>query len=135
MRQNSQRPYRWRRRSTLLLAALAGLIAGCDGPISAPAGEPAATQMRPTDFWLGRWVGVEGNYLDIAPKGEKYRVTIQELDGVGTYDGVGEGAAIRFTRRGAEERLTPGDGAATGLKYLADKDTCLIVKEGEGFCR
>lgn len=40
-----------------------------------------------------------------------------------------------FERGGETLRLTAGDGDATGLRYLFGKQDCLIVAEGEGYCR
>ncbi len=129
-------------RRTLAPLCLAIVLQACgraEPPIApeapAPAPFAAAPAQRPTDAWIGRWIGLEGNYLDIAPRGDGYAVTVQELDGLGTYDGEIAGEGIRFTRRGVNERIVAGDGAATGLRYLFDKDNCLIIRAGEGFCR
>lgn len=119
-----------------VLLALA--LAGCDPPprmieTPPPVEQPAAD--RPTDAWIGRWIGTEGTYLDIAPQGQGYALTINELDGLGTYAGEPQGAAIVFTRRGVEERLTAGTGEETGLKHLLERSNCLVIRYGEGFCR
>jgi hypothetical protein len=55
--------------------------------------------------WVGRWPGPEGTWLDIS-----------------VADGV-------------RESLRATDGAGTGMKWLAGKTTCLVVRPGEGFCR
>jgi hypothetical protein len=36
------------------------------------------------DDWLGRWVGPEGTFLDLARKGAGYVITIQSLHGADT---------------------------------------------------
>jgi hypothetical protein len=87
--------------------------------------------------WNGKWVGVEGLVLVIAPgptaETRKLRVTL--LDGTSDYIGTVADGAIKFVRGGKTETIHAGTGAETGLKYLADKDDCLIIKSGEGFCR
>ena len=92
--------------------------------------------------YLGHWVGVEGMMLDVArtAKDGKFRLTMKwDLDHKGTFIGygVGEPAApgIAFTRSGEQLVLRQSDGNATGLKYLAGKYDCLMVKSGEGYCR
>ena len=92
---------------------------------------------RPTDAWVGHWVGVEGLVLDIAKADApgSYRLHIALLDGPEDHRGRADGAVIRFTRAGKEEVIRHTDGQATGLKYLAGKTDCLTIKAGEGFCR
>ena len=120
----------------LLLATLA--LAGCDRA-EAPAPTVANTAaVMEKDEMLGRWVGVEGMVLDVAAAGApgRYALTMQwDLDHRGRFDGTARGDTIVFTRDGVQETLRPTDGAATGLKYLADKKRCLTVKAGEGYCR
>jgi heat shock protein HslJ len=87
------------------------------------------------DQWLGRWEGVEGTYLRLAKKGDKYVVEIRDLDGSKTFEGFGDGNRIRFTRDGKTEFISAGDGRATGMKWLADKKNCLLTRQGEGWCR
>ena len=91
----------------------------------------------PTDEWAGKWVGVEGLFLDIAPTARQsyYDLTVGLLDGVEHYEGVAQGEAIRFTRNGVQETIRPASGDETGLKWLAGKTNCLVIKPGEGFCR
>ncbi|GAA4768236.1 hypothetical protein GCM10023219_12690 [Stakelama sediminis] len=93
----------------------------------------------PYDKWVGRWLGVEGMYLDIekAPEGgDLYTLKMQyDLDHHGTFEGRATPQGIAFTRPDGRHVLRPGDGKATGLKYLADKQDCLIVQSGEGYCR
>lgn len=100
------------------------LLAGC--------GEGAALPARD---WAGRWNGPEGTYLEIAPKNEGYDVTIRNLDGPVTYHGTGTPNGIVFERDGVNEAIKSGNGQDTGMKWLAGKENCLVVKPGEGFCR
>ncbi|MEP9358223.1 hypothetical protein [Sphingomonas sp. KR3-1] len=88
--------------------------------------------------WVGRWKGVEGTYLKVS-KGKDagtYKLEMQyTLDDKGTFDGKGTNTGIAFTRPDGDHVLTPSDGDATGLKWLAGKKDCLTVKSGEGYCR
>lgn len=135
-----------------MLPALCLLLAACgSGPATAdadlPKGNalpppdlellPESEEARPTDGWLGRWTGVEGTYLDIAARDDGgYALTMQyTLDQSGTFAGRAEGEAILFERDGRTERLRPGTGEETGMKWLLDKRDCLVVREGEGYCR
>ena len=100
------------------------------------AADPATAPHRFAD-WAGKWIGVEGMFVTITP-GEpgKYKLEMQsDLDTKGSYDGEDSEHGIKF-KRGAEElSLRRGSGDETGLKYLAGKKECLIVKQGEGYCR
>jgi hypothetical protein len=147
-----------KRMGTLLASAM--LISGCGGNTPAenvaaaenaaaalPAGNampppdydtvPPSETALPTDAWVGKWIGVEGLVLDIQPGSEagKYRLDVTLLDGTETYEGTGEGDRISFTRNGVAETIRPATGDETGLKYLAGKQNCLMIKQAEGFCR
>lgn len=96
----------------------------------------AATPL-PTDAWTGKWVGVEGLALDInklATPGQ-YDLAVTLMDGTDQYVGKADGDVITFTRNGVTETIRKVRGSETGLKYLADKQNCLMIKSGEGFCR
>lgn len=91
-----------------------------------------------TSRWTGRWIGVEGMVLDIAPTPTPGRYTLAmqwDLDHKGKFDGIATGDTIMFDRGGIRETLRPTNGDATGLKYLFGKTDCLTVKPGEGYCR
>jgi len=99
------------------------------GPVS------AATQKD----YLGRWVGVEGMYLEVAAK-PNGGVTLDmrwglDDDMAGKFDGSVTAEGLRFTRKGVAETARRTDGDATGLKWLAGKTDCLMVNPGEGYCR
>ena len=144
----------------MILASAAALVllAGC-GKAEAPAPAPADTtttevpdETVPTETataedpataphrfasWAGKWIGVEGMYATITP-GEpgKYKLEMQsDLDTKATYDGTDSEHGIKFKRGTEELSLRRGNGDETGLKYLAGKKECLIVKSGEGYCR
>jgi hypothetical protein len=44
-------------------------------------------------------------------------------------------AGIEFVRGGNTEVIHATDGVGTGMKWLVDKNNCLVVRPGEGFCR
>ncbi|MGQ3137550.1 MAG: hypothetical protein ACT6Q5_03195 [Sphingopyxis solisilvae] len=105
-------------------------------PEGAEATDPATAPHRFAS-WAGKWTGVEGMYATITPAAPgKYKLEMQsDLDTKGTYDGEDSEHGIKV-KRGAEElSLHRGSGDETGLKYLAGKKECLIVKSGEGYCR
>ena len=98
----------------------------------------AAPKPKPAPDYTGRWIGVEGMVLDVAPTATvgHYTLTMQwDLDNKGKFDGIATGDTIAFDRGGVRETLRPTNGDATGLKYLAGKTDCLTVKPGEGYCR
>ncbi|AZF55165.1 hypothetical protein C4J85_4718 [Pseudomonas sp. R4-34-07] len=131
-----------------VLSALA-LLSACDKtPKEAPKTAPASVQATlvpetpPTDKWVGKWIGVEGLNLNIAKDDSigrgHYLLTMQyglDADASGTFKGQATDDGIAFTRPDGPQVLRAGDGAATGLKWLADKKDCLIVASGEGYCR
>ena len=102
----------------------------------AEATDPATAPHRFAD-WAGKWTGVEGMYATITPtEPGKYKLEMQsDLDTKGTYDGEDSEHGIKFKRGSEELSLRRGSGDETGLKYLAGKKECLIVKSGEGYCR
>lgn len=109
---------------------------GNDDAMPDPSDNVAAAPL-PTDAWVGKWIGVEGLVLNIQPSGEKrhYVLSVTLLDGTKSYDGVADGDVIRFTRDGRPESIRAATGDETGLKWLAGKQNCVMIKQGEGFCR
>jgi hypothetical protein len=96
----------------------------------------AAGRTAATDAWLGRWNGPEGTFLLLEKAGgEGYSVTVQNLDGPRVFRGTAIGDRIEFDRDGVTKSVRPTDGAATGMKWLADKADCLTIRYGEGYCR
>lgn len=113
---------------TLCVAAVPLLLAGCVTSGSEQDG-------RVTEQWQGRWNGPEGTYLDITGTPADYRLTIADLDGPRRFVGRAQGGQIVFVRDGVLERIRASDGEATGMKWLLDKQNCLTVRSGEGYCR
>ena len=97
--------------------------------------ETVAKVSPTTDQSLGQWDGPERAFLRLSKDGDKYMVLIQDLDGPKAFNGVEEHGRIRFVRDGKTEYIFAGDGAATGMKWLADKKSCLMTRPGEGWCR
>lgn len=107
-------------------------------PSASPTGSPAADDKKVSkvDAWAGKWTGVEGTYLNLTKKGDKYTVEIANLDGPKTYEGTAKGDTIEFTRNGKTETIKTATGAETGMKHLEKETNCLVVTKGsEGFCR
>lgn len=104
-------------------------------PVATPTPRPStATAARD---YAGRWIGVEGTYLNVTPTGPNTAsLEMQyDLDNKGTYPASVTPEGLRFTRNGETLLLRPSDGDATGLKWLAGKKDCLTVRSGEGYCR
>ncbi|MBW4331883.1 hypothetical protein KY084_13500 [Stakelama sp. CBK3Z-3] len=107
------------------------------------AGNAIAGPVKPGryDDWIGKWVGVEGTYLDIKKPTDEdseadYELTMQyDLDHKGTFDGTATDHGIAFSRPDGNHVLKKATGDQTGLKYLAGKRNCVMVKQGEGYCR
>ena len=89
----------------------------------------------PHAAWMGKWTGPEGTYMDLSRRDDGYAVVITNLDGPITFEGHTTPLGIGFEREGKMELIKAGDGAATGMKWLADKKDCLVINSGEGFCR
>jgi len=107
-------------------------------PPATPPATPNPSDTAPMEAeYLGRWVGVEGMYLNVTKKpGGGVSLDMQwDLDHKGTFDGSVTAEGLRFTRDGVAETAVRTNGDATGLKYLAGKKNCLTVKPGEGYCR
>ena len=105
-------------------------------------GAPAAAtdaKGEPARFadWAGKWIGPEGMYVIIKPTAEKkFALEMQsDLDTLGNYEGLAVEHGIEFKRGSETLTLTRTDGDGTGMKWLAGKKECLVVKEGEGYCR
>jgi hypothetical protein len=116
------------------------LLVGCSKqdptalpPTQAPSA-PERTEIT-ADKWLGQWNGPEGTYLRIAGGKGRYEVTVRNLDGPRSFPGLAADNRIEFERDGVKESLKATNGQGTGMKWLADKSDCLVVRPGEGYCR
>lgn len=88
-----------------------------------------------TDQWVGTWYGPEGTFLKLAGSDGKYKLTIQNLDGPRSFEGVSTGNQIQFERDGLKELIRATNGKNTGMKWLSEKSNCLTIRYGEGYCQ
>lgn len=139
-------PNRFQIATALAIAALTAACApaaqndaGADDNAVAVAPATTAVADAPMSYaeWAGKWVGVEGMFVEITPtEGGGYSLAMQsDLDTRGTYVGSDAPGGIAFERGGQQLLLKAATGDQTGLKYLAGKSDCLMVAEGEGYCR
>jgi hypothetical protein len=98
-------------------------------PVANDLGTPVA------DGWVGEWRGPEGTSLRIRKQEVGYELVITNLDGPREFPGVAADEVIEFERDGVTETLRAGNGDATGMKWLAGKKDCLLLRAGEGWCR
>jgi hypothetical protein len=126
----------WKRRYPLWIAIGAVLAGGCSeqGASTSPV-DPTSQVAVTTDAWLGQWTGPEGTFLLIAGGQGTYELTIRNLDGPQTFGGRAVEGGIEFQRAGITEVIRTTDGVGTGMKWLVDKQNCLVVRPGEGYCR
>ena len=117
-------------------AAASAMRPALPPPDMGPA-EPVANDLGSAvaDAWVGEWKGPEGTSLRITKEQVGYAVVVTNLDGPREFAGVAGNDVLQFERDGVTEALRAGDGQATGMKWLADKKDCLVVKAGEGYCR
>jgi hypothetical protein len=125
---------------SILLMLILALALGCtnkgtgsevkrDQSIGIPEVAPA------TDAWVGQWNAPEGTYLQITGGKGVYEITIKNLDQARIFQGSSVNDHIEFQRDGVTESLRSGSGDETGMKWLAGRADCLVIKLGEGFCR
>ena len=123
---------------------------GTTAPAASPAGSPAAIpSVTPVDpkamtgaptakavALEGKWPGVEGTYLNVTKKGDKYQVEIKDLDKVNTYDGFAKGDTIQFKRNDKLDTIKAATAEETGMKWLQGEKNCVVITKGsEGYCR
>ena len=131
----------------LAVAISLSLLGACKKAEDTKAADTATETVAVTDetvpealdvtAWAGKWTGPEGLYVSITPAADgKIGLEMQsDLDTKASYEGTATADGISFKR--GEETLTlkKATGDETGLKYLAGKKDCLMVKSGEGYCR
>src|SRR5688572_17256088 len=111
--------------------------AASTSPAASPTASPAtiATAGK-AEMLVGRWPGVEGTYLDVSKKGDKFSIEIKDLDKAETYEGTAKGDLIEFSRKGKIETIRTASGAETGMKGFEKETNCVVVTKGkEGFCK
>lgn len=111
-------------------------------PAASPAASPSVDPRAVVDSkdnagaLEGRWPGVEGAYLNVAKKGDKYAIEIKNLDKPETFEGTAKGGTIEFTRKGKTETIKTATGDETGMKWLAGEKNCVVINKGsEGYCK
>jgi hypothetical protein len=101
-----------------------------------PACTTPASNDALADSWRGQWTGPEGTMLLITGSQGEYEVVVRNLDGPLAFAGHSVVNGIEFTRDGTVELIRATDGQGTGMKWLAEKQDCLVIRKGEeGFCR
>jgi hypothetical protein len=119
-------------------AASASASSSSSSAMTAAASEAASSavsNMADVSSLLGKWTGVEGTSLNITQVGSTYAVTITNLDGPRNFTGAAVQGGISFERDGTVFLIHHGTGAQTGMKWLADKQDCVVVAPNEGYCR
>ncbi len=123
----------------LALIGMTLMLSTCSDKPAEPVATEVVKDIHPipnaTHQWLGQWNGPEGTFLRLEADDGKYTVTIQNLDGPRSFEGVSSGDTIRFERDGIQESIHASNGAETGMKWLSEKSNCLTVRAGEGYCR
>jgi hypothetical protein len=96
----------------------------------------APTPSLTAQDYLGHWQGVEGTSMTIAPAGAgKFTVVITDLDRSKSSIAELKKDGLHMQRGGMAHVIVPGNGDATGMKWLAGKTNCLVVAAHEGYCR
>lgn len=97
---------------------------------------PAAAPSAKVTALEGKWPGVEGTYLNVTKKGDKYSVEIKNLDKAESFEGVAKGDTIEFKRKDKMETIKAATAEETGMKWLAGEKNCVVITKGsEGYCR
>jgi hypothetical protein len=109
-------------------------------PVSSPVASPVATDGKPVagkaDTLVGQWPGVEGTFLKVEKKGEKFDIEIKNLDGSKKFEGTAKGDVIEFTRNGKTETIKTASAEETGMKWLKGEKNCVVITKGsEGYCK
>jgi hypothetical protein len=108
-------------------------------PVSSPAGSPVndgKVVAGKADTLVGQWPGVEGTYLKVDKKGDKYEIEIKNLDGSKKYEGTAKGDVIEFARNDKTETIKSATAEETGMKWLKGEKNCVVITKGsEGYCK
>lgn len=109
-------------------------------PVASPTGSPAAKDDKAVagkaDTLVGQWPGVEGTFLKVEKKGEKFDIEIKNLDGSKKFEGTAKGDVIEFTRNGKTETIKTATAEETGMKWLKGEKNCVVITKGsEGYCK
>ena len=113
---------------------------GDNKPVATEAERTSAIQNGSTPTaakYLGKWDGADGAYVIVdAKKGDDVALDMRwDGDKIGAFDGTVTPRGISFIRAGKPLTLTPTTGGATGVDALSGKQDCLMVTQGEAYCR
>jgi len=109
-------------------------------PVASPAVSPSVkedkTAALKADALVGQWPGVEGTFVKVEKKGDKYEIEIKNLDGSKKFEGTAKGNAIEFIRNGKTETIKLATADETGMKWLKGEKNCVVITKGsEGYCK
>lgn len=109
-------------------------------PVASSTGSPAVKDDKAVagkaDSLVGQWPGVEGTFLKVEKKGEKFDIEIKNLDGSKKFEGTAKGPVIEFTRGAKTETIRAATAEETGMKWLSGKKDCVVITKGsEGYCK
>ena len=131
-------------RQTILVSATISLclLSACQKPDDTKTetvlvADETVPEVLDVSAWAGKWIGPEGLFVEIKP-GADGNIGLEmqsDLDTKASYEGTATADGISFQRGGETLTLKKATGDETGLKYLAGKNDCLMVKSGEGYCR
>ena len=116
------------------------ILNACDDRKTSPipskaASSPSKESSLNADNLLGKWIGPEGTFLQLAGGDGNYEIIIQNLDGPRTFQGRAAGNQIEFERDGVKYSLHASTGLETGMKWLSEKSICVMISAGEGYCK
>lgn len=107
--------------------------------VASPAVSPSVDDKKiagKADSLVGQWPGVEGTFLKVEKKGEKFDIEIKNLDGSKKFEGIAKGDVIEFTRNGKTETIKTATAEETGMKWLKGEKNCVVITKGsEGYCK
>lgn len=131
-------------RQTILVSATISLclLSACQKPDDTKTetvlvADETVPEVLDVSAWAGKWIGPEGLFVEIK-LGADGNIGLEmqsDLDTKASYEGTATADGISFQRGGETLTLKKATGDETGLKYLAGKNDCLMVKSGEGYCR
>ncbi|MEO7674866.1 MAG: hypothetical protein ABIU09_12415 [Pyrinomonadaceae bacterium] len=119
------------------------LASPASSPVASPAASPSVDPKAPAAVpsakvvaLEGKWPGVEGTFLNVTKKADKYSIELKNLDKTETFEGVAKGDTIEFKRKDKLETIKAATAEETGMKWLAGEKNCVVITKGsEGYCR
>jgi glucose/arabinose dehydrogenase len=124
--------------ATALLAACHKAGAPAPGATAAnapPVAKPADPGNPTVNDWQGSWDAPDGHFIRITRLDQGYEVVIKDAGGAQSFHGDDDGDVLKFERNGVTDTIRTSDGKGTGVAGLEGRNTCLVIRPGEGFCR